>query len=68
VRAAASEFGLGFLPLGWEAFDLVLPREAYFRTLFQALLAMLASPSVRDVATRLGGYDLTSLGRLIALK
>jgi excisionase family DNA binding protein len=68
VRAAASEFGLGFLPLAWEAYDLVLPRDAYFRTLFQALLAMLASASVRAAATRLGGYDLASLGRLTALK
>lgn len=65
VRAAASEFDLGFLPLGWEAFDLVLPREVYFRTLFQSLLTMLGSPELRALATGLGGYDLSSLGRLI---
>jgi excisionase family DNA binding protein len=65
VRAAASEFGLGFLPLGWEAFDLVLPREVYFRTLFRALLTTLGSPELRALATGLGGYELSSLGRLV---
>lgn len=66
VRAAAGEFNLGFLPLGWEAFDLVLPREVYFRTLFQSLVTLLGSASLRASASGLGGYDLSSLGRLIS--
>jgi excisionase family DNA binding protein len=66
VRAAASEFNLGFLALGWEAFDLVLPREVYFRTLFQSLVALLASAPMRALASDLGGYDLSSLGRLVS--
>ena len=64
TRAAAGEFGLAFLPLGSEALDLVMPRTLYFRTLLQQLLAELASDASRDLATRLGGYDLAPLGRL----
>jgi putative molybdopterin biosynthesis protein len=66
TRAAAGEFGLHFLPLGSEAFDLVMPRTLYFRALLQQLLAELASDDSRDLATRLGGYDLAPLGRLRA--
>jgi excisionase family DNA binding protein len=64
ARAAASEFGLEFLSLGEEAFDLVLPRPIYFRSLFQRLLDTLASAPARAFAARLQGYDLSPLGRL----
>lgn len=64
AEAAAAEFGLGFLPLGTEAFDFVLPRPVFFRTLFQRLLEHLASGEIRELAERLGGYDLTELGKL----
>ena len=64
IRAAAAEFGLDFLPLGQEAFDLVLPRPVYFRTLFQRLIRALGSPESRKLAGLLGGYDLAPLGLL----
>lgn len=66
TRAAAGEFGLGFLSLGHEAFDFVLPRPIYFRHLFQRLVAVLTSPIVSELAERLGGYDLSAVGRLRA--
>jgi excisionase family DNA binding protein len=65
VRAAAAECGLGFLPLGWEAFDLALYREVYFRTLFQRLLALLRDPQVQAMADRLGGYRFEACARLV---
>jgi excisionase family DNA binding protein len=64
TRAAAGEFNLHFLPLGSEALDLVMPRTLYFRALLQQLLAELASDDSRDLAAKLGGYDLAPLGRL----
>jgi excisionase family DNA binding protein len=63
TRGAAGEFGLDFLPLGWEAFDLALPKTLYFRRLFQQLLDVLGSEASRALATRLKGYDLSPLGR-----
>ena len=65
TRAAAAEFGLGFLPLGWEALDLALPREILFRRLFQDLLAAHGDLRSQALARRLGGYDLGALGRIL---
>lgn len=65
VRGCSSEFGLGFVPIGWEAFDFALDRGVYFRALFQRLLDTLRSPATRDYAAQLGGYDLDPAGDLI---
>ncbi len=65
IRAAATEFGLDFVPLGWEAFDLALPRGIYFRRLFQQLLTTLHDGQTRHLAGLLGGYDLTPCGNLV---
>ncbi len=65
VRASATEFGLGFVGIGWEAFDFALGRGVYFRTLFQNLLDALRSDEARAHGERLGGYDLSAAGELI---
>ena len=65
VRAAAAEFGLDFVPIGWEAFDLALHRGIFFRNLFQQLLEYLRGGDCRRQASMLGGYDLAELGTLV---
>jgi excisionase family DNA binding protein len=65
TRGSAAEFGLGFIPVGWEAFDLALYRGIYFRKLFQHLLDGLGSEETLDFSRRLGGYDLGELGRIV---
>ena len=65
VRAAAAEFGLDFVPIGWEAFDLALHRGIFFRNLFQQLLDYLRGSDCRRQANMLGGYDLAELGTLV---
>jgi putative molybdopterin biosynthesis protein len=64
-RAAAAESGLGFVPVGWESVDLVLPRGLYFRTLLQQLLDALRTDETLLLAERLGGYDFADSGKLI---
>lgn len=64
-RAVAREFGLPFLSTGWEAFDLVVSRKIYFRTLFQRLLETLRGTETRKLAERLSGYDLREAGTII---
>ena len=66
VQSAAHEFGLAFLPLGWEMFDLVVPRHIVFARLFQRLLAVLGSERAQEIASGLQGYDLTPLGQVLA--
>jgi excisionase family DNA binding protein len=65
IQSAAGEFGIGFLPLGREAFDLALPRQVFFRTLFQRLLDVLRTDKARATAEQLGGYDFQELGRMV---
>ena len=65
TRSIATEYSLGFIPVGWEAFDLALYRGVYFRTLFQNLLEEIKSDTCRDLAKQLGGYDFHESGKLI---
>jgi molybdate-binding protein len=65
ARAAATEGGLDFIPLGVEAFDFALPREVWFRRLFQDLLSNLGAGACRRIADELGGYDLSRIGEII---
>jgi excisionase family DNA binding protein len=65
ARGAATEFGLDFLPIGWEAYDLALHRGVYFRALFQKLLDHLKGPESQRLAQLLGGYDFEDMGQLV---
>lgn len=65
ARAAAREFGLEFVAVGWESFDIALRREIYFRRLFQELMRRLRSVECAETAARLGGYDLVDSGKLL---
>lgn len=64
-RAAATESGLGFASVGWEAVDLALPKGLYFRTLLQHLLDAFKADDTFLLAERLGGYDFPDSGRLV---
>ena len=65
IRAAATEFGLDFMPIGWEAFDLAMHRGMFFRTLFQKLLDQLRSTEIHRMAQKFGGYDFSETGNLV---
>jgi len=65
ARAAATEAGLGFVSFGLEAFDFALPRNIWFRRLFQDLLSRLQSGECRQTADLLGGYDFSESGELV---
>lgn len=66
ARAAAAEFGLEFIAMGWEAYDLVLYRGVYFRTLFQKLVEQLHGTECQRWARLLGGYDFADSGKLVS--
>ncbi len=64
ARSAAQEYGLTFMPLGWETFDLAMPRDIWFRRLLQDLLQQLKSDHSLSLARQLGGYDISRAGEL----
>lgn len=63
--SAAREYGLAFIPVCDEAFDLVVPRSVYFRGLFQQLFDYMQSAEGQALANELGGYDLTDCGKMV---
>jgi len=65
ARAAATEFGQGFISLGWEAFDFAIPRNIWFRHLFQDLIKSLKALPAQQMAEDLTGYDFSGVGELI---
>ena len=62
IGAMARQFGLGFVPLVEENYDLLVDRRAWFTPPFQRLMAFTGSDSFRAKADALGGYDLTDAG------
>jgi putative molybdopterin biosynthesis protein len=65
TRAVASALSLGFLPLAPERFDLVVPKESFFRPPVQALIEAIRSERFRREVERLGGYDWARTGRVV---
>lgn len=62
TRAVANAVGLDFVPIVWEAFDLVMRQRDYFRRPLQALLTFMRSGALSARAREMGGYDLGPAG------
>jgi molybdate-binding protein/DNA-binding transcriptional regulator YhcF (GntR family) len=67
ISAAATAYGLGFVPVGRERYDLVIPLENWDLPPLLTLRSVVASQSFRDAVTALGGYDTSNTGREIRL-
>lgn len=61
-RSVAHAAGLGFVPLLWERFDLVLRQRDYFLPGPQALFDHIRRPTFRAQAAELQGYDVADAG------
>ncbi len=65
LETAARQFGLGFVPVAEERFDLLITRKAYFEAPFQALFAFTRTEAFHGKAAEMGGYDLSRHGRVV---
>lgn len=65
IRPVATLLGLDFLPLRWERFDLIIPKDNFFHKSVQMFLDLLHQSEFRDLAAGLTGYDLSSSGRMM---
>jgi len=65
IRAVANVFGLDFLPVRWERYDLLIAKQRFFQPDVQLFLNLLHDDAVRMPAEQLGGYDLSSCGRMM---
>lgn len=64
IAAAARRFGLDFVPLATERFDLAIARRDYFEPPFQTLMTFTRTPAFAAKADALGGYDIAATGRV----
>ncbi|WP_235859910.1 helix-turn-helix transcriptional regulator [Tranquillimonas rosea] len=62
LEALAAPYGLSFVPVVDERFDLLVDRRAWFEPPMQALLGFLATDTFRRRAAAMPGYDVTELG------
>ena len=64
IYSAAKMYGLGFVPVCEEQYDLLIPDYAWDTPMVQALLETLASDAFRTRMESLGGYRLDQPGRV----
>lgn len=65
LESVALAYGLPFVPVIEERFDLLIDRRAYFEPAMQGLMAFCRSDAFGQRAKSLGGYDVTGLGEVV---
>lgn len=64
IRAAAQAFGLDFVSIAWEPYDLAMPVAALDDPRIARLIETLRDPSFRREVEALGGYDCAHAGEV----
>ena len=67
VAAAARAYGLAFVPLAHERYDLVCLEARRHHPPLATALALLRSPEYRSVVSLMGGYDTRHMGEVVSL-
>jgi len=62
IEAMARQYGLGFVGLVTERYDIALERRFYFEPRWQRVVGFTRSPAFRAKAESFGGYDLSGHG------
>lgn len=66
VAAAAAALSLGFVPLFWERYDIIIPQEFAEDALLVPLWDLLQDGRLRQDILKLPGYDVTPMGEIFA--
>ena len=65
IETVAASLDLGFMPLRWERFDLLVSKEVFFEKSIQAFFGMLQSETFKEMGRSIKGYDLTMAGKIV---
>jgi putative molybdopterin biosynthesis protein len=65
VEAAAAQYGLEFLPLAEERYDLIVPEEHYRSAVLAPMLDVLADASLQQAIRSLPGYSAPEIGQVL---
>jgi excisionase family DNA binding protein len=66
--AVSKLFGLPFIPITRERFDMILDKSTYFDKGVQAFIEILSSSEFRNRVERLGSYDFKHSGKILYSK
>lgn len=66
IRAVAEAWGLEFLPLGYERYDLAIPRAVFDSRRLRPLLEAMHRKSLRRTAAAMSGYDVSHMAEIVA--
>jgi excisionase family DNA binding protein len=65
IRPIASLLGLDFLPIRWERYDLLIPKDRFFDKGVQLFQGLLHEEDFMKLAERLDGYDISDSGKMV---
>jgi putative molybdopterin biosynthesis protein len=66
IYAAAKALGLDFVPMVTEEYDLVIPEAFFGDEKIQLMLEVMGSRAFRDLVDKMGGYDTSKTGTVLA--
>jgi len=66
ILSAANAMGLDFVPLLSEQYDLIIPKEFFEGEKLRPVLEIIRGEEFRREVEALGGYDTTSMGKVVA--
>jgi len=66
--AVSKFFGLSFIPITTESFDMILDQSTFFEKGVQAFVEILNSDGFRKRITKLGNYDFKNSGKILYSK
>ena len=66
VRAASLAFGLDFVPIAKERFDLIVPKALFYTETVQKVLELIRSETFVRRVEQMGGYDVHDSGKVLA--
>lgn len=65
VYSAAKTFGLDFIPIGEERYDLLISQELWENPVMETLLTIIKSDSFKEQVKELGGYSTELSGQIL---
>ncbi len=68
TAAVSALFGLGFIPIVRERFDMICDQSVFFQRGVQSLIGVLSGDLFRSRFSDLKGYDFKSAGRILFAK
>ncbi|HHU50241.1 MAG TPA: molybdopterin biosynthesis protein [Firmicutes bacterium] len=65
ILSAAHAYGLDFVPVSEERYDLLMRKDFYYSAFGQDLIRVITSPEFKEQVEALGGYSLRDAGKIM---